>query len=419
MLKDSVRSMSRDVDVQGRSHMLDMTLRPDIARSPPSLVKPLKLLHIISGLHVGGAEKMLFHLLRAMDRSRFDPYVISLLEPGSVAAEISALCIEIHSLELNRWSSRPLSLPRLMQITRRIEPDIIHGWMYYSNLLSTMAWLPRRRRSRLVWGVHHSIDRLSDEKALSRQAIALNARASRLPDVILYCSRVSAEQHHRLGFSPERASILPNGIDTQLFRPDPQARERLRAVAGIEEERPIIGMAARLHPMKDHANLLKAAAHLWRQDFPVHLVLMGRDVERDNPKMAGLLADLDLPGLTLLGERDDLPQLLPGFDLFVVPSAYGEAFPLVIGEAMASGVPCVATDVGDAKLLVGEHGRIVPPRDHLALAAAIREWLDMPAENRQSQGRAARQRIVENFALQRIAAEYENLYARLVPGRAA
>src|SRR5688572_3637639 len=154
--------------------MPDLTLGPDIALSPRS-IEPRKVLHVISGLHVGGAEKMLFHLLRAMDRSRFDPHVISLLTPGSVASEISGLSVQIHSLEVNRWGSRPLSLPRLMQITRRVDPDIIHGWMYYSNLLSTLAWLPRRRRTRLVWGVHHSIDRLSDEKALTRQAITLSA----------------------------------------------------------------------------------------------------------------------------------------------------------------------------------------------------------------------------------------------------
>jgi glycosyltransferase involved in cell wall biosynthesis len=107
---------------------------------------------------------------------------------------------------------------------------------------------------------------------------------------------------------------------------------------------------------------------------------------------------------------------MPGFDLFVVPSAWGEAFPLVIGEAMASGVPCVATDVGDARVLIGDHGRIVPPRDHVALAGAIREWLEMPEPVRQSHRRGARERIVENFALQRVAAKYEDLYARLATG---
>lgn len=382
--------------------------------------RSVKVLHVITGLEVGGAEIMLWRLLSASDRERFPASVLSLMPPGPIAAPIAAMGIGVYGLGMARRLPGPASIGRLLQVSRRLAPDLIQGWMYHGNLAGTFAWWRQRRRPSLVWSIHHSLTGLADEKPLTRRLIVLGARLSRLPQAIVYCSRESARQHEALGFDPARRVILPNGIDTDLFRPDPEAGARLRALVGAPAGTPLIGMAARAHPMKDHANLIRAAARLVQDGIELRLVLFGRGVDAANPDLA---AEVRAAGLgtrvSLMRQRDDLPRLVPGLDLMVSPSAWGEAFPLAIGEAMASGVPCLVTDIGDCAWLVGDAGEVVPPRDTEALAAALRRYLALPQEARRALGERARARVVENFALPAITRRYEDLYAGLAARRDA
>ena len=380
----------------------------------------VSVLHSITDLEVGGAEMMLVHLLGATDRARFRPSVLSLLPPGSLAPRITALSVPVASLDMHRGLPAARHLSRLAGLARRLAPELIQGWMYHGNLAATFARWWCRRRPRLVWSVHHSIAELAREKPLTRRLIVLSARLSRLADAIVYCSPTSARQHEALGFAAERTVIIPNGIDTELFRPDPQAAARLRRLAGVGAERPLVGMVARWHPMKNHAGLLQAAAALRRQGVELQLVLIGEGLDPGNPELAAIMQAADVRGCaSLLGVRHDVPTLVPGLDLLVSPSTYGEAFSLAIGEAMAAGVPCVVTDVGDGAWLVGETGEVVLPRDNAALAAAIGRCLAQSADARRARGARARARVLENFALPAIARRYEALYARLSESVAA
>jgi glycosyltransferase involved in cell wall biosynthesis len=345
--------------------------------------------------------------------------VLSLLPPGPLAPHVAALSVPVTSLGMARRPPHPGHLAGLARLAGRAEPELIQGWMYHGNLAGTFAWWWCGRRQPLVWSVHHSITELVREKRLTQRLIALSARLSRLPRAIVYCSRTSARQHETIGFAAERTVVIPNGIDTTLFQPDPAAAGRLRALAGIPAERPLVGMVARWHAMKDHANLIRAVGRLRRQGTELQLVMIGQGLDAGN---AELVAELRAAGLgervSLLGMRQDVPALVPGLDLLVSPSAYGEAFPLAVGEAMAAGVPCVVTEVGDCAWLVGRTGEVVAPRDSAALAAAIGRLLAQPAAARRARGEQARARVVDNFALPAIVRRYEELYAGLV-GRAA
>jgi glycosyltransferase involved in cell wall biosynthesis len=375
---------------------------------------PIAVLHAITDLNVGGAEIMLLRLLAATERDRFSSSVISLMPSGSIGDQIAELPVPVHSLEMRRGLPGPQSLSRLVGLARRLSPNVVQGWMYHGNLAATAAWLRQGRRPGLAWSIHHSLTGLTEEKPLTQLLIRLSARLSRLPTAIVYCSRTSAREHEAVGFAPERSVIIPNGIDTALFRPQLKAAPWLATLVGAPNGRPLIGMVARAHPMKDHANLIKAAGLLLAQGTDLQLVLMGKDVDGENTELVAVAREAGVADrLCLLGERNDVPELVPGLDLLVMPSAWGEAFPLAVGEAMACGVPCVVTDVGDCAWLVGDTGDVVPPRDPQALSAAIGRLLAVPIPEREALRARARTRIEHNFALPSIAQRYAELYGEM------
>ena len=206
--------------------------------------------------------------------------------------------------------------------------------------------------------------------------------------------------------------VIQNGFDTDVFRPDPAQRARIRREWGIGDEL-LIGVVARLHPQKDHATFLTAMALVAESHPSARYVLCGEGVSRGSEPFASMLAAS--PRLSerclLRGSRDDVPAVLNALDIAVLSSAYGEGFPNIIGEAMACGVPCVVTDVGDAPALVADTGVVVSPRNAAQLASACVALIDMGAENRRRRGAAARRRVVGEYGLMRIA----DRYPRAVP----
>ena len=186
-------------------------------------------------------------------------------------------------------------------------------------------------------------------------------------------------------------------------------RKRIRESFSIPLDAPVVGHIGRFHPMKDHATFLNAAAQLDRTHSDTHFLLCGRDVTPENSDIASMSGENDLSRLHLLGERDDVPQLLSAMDV-LCSSSFSEAFPNVLGEAMAAGLPCVATDVGDSAQIVGDTGLIVPPRDPSALAQAISRLLQMNPAQRSALGRQAKNRIKEHYSLSRVVDSYQTLY---------
>jgi glycosyltransferase involved in cell wall biosynthesis len=376
---------------------------------------PLGVLHAITGLAIGGAEIMLYRLLQGSDRRRFASTVLALMTPGAVGGRIAALNVPIVSL--NMREGRPLapSILSVGRIARAVAPDVVQGWMYHGNLTATLAWWHLKRRGPLVWSVHHSLADISCEKLSTRVAVRLNAALSRLPDAIIYCSRQGVRQHEAVGFAGNKSEVIPNGFDCDHSRPDPAGKARLCQMLGIEPDRIVVGMVTRAHPMKDHANLIRAVAALSDRPFGLHLVLLGRGVDAPDGKIAQTVREAGIGDrVTLLEEREDVRPILSGLDIAASPSAWGEAFPLIVGEAMASGVPCVVTDLGDCGWLVGDTGVVVPPRDTEALAAGLEHLVNLGPDGRRALGAAARRRILENFSLASVAQRYEALYQRLV-----
>jgi glycosyltransferase involved in cell wall biosynthesis len=286
--------------------------------------------------------------------------------------------------------------------------------MYHGNLAASLAAPLTGRPPPVLWNIRHSLHDLSLEKRATRLVIRAGAPLSRLAAGIVYNSALSVAQHRACGYA-RPAEVIPNGFDTDRFRPDPAARARLRAELGLGESTAVIGLVARYHPMKDHGTLVRAASKLRAAGRDLHLVLVGENVTPGNAELARAVAAAGLGGrASLLGERVDVPGLVPAFDVAVLCSAWGEGFPNVLGEAMACGVPCVTTDVGDCRPLLAGIGEVTPPGDADALAAALDRLLRLPPSGRAQLGAAGRRRVEREFALPAIAARYRGLYGRLV-----
>lgn len=267
----------------------------------------------------------------------------------------------------------------------------------------------------VVWGIHHSNLDPKGNKRTTIWTAGICARLShRVPAKIVCCADVSRAVHAELGYASKKMLVIPNGFDLNVFRPDPTARKSVRWELGIPQDALLIGMIGRFDPQKDHRNFVAAAARLVI-DFPdVNFLLCGDGVTWDN---AELVSWIEAAGVRqrfhLLGRREDVPRLMAVLDI-ASSSSNSEAFPLVIGEAMACGVPCVVTNVGDSALIVGDTGRVVLPRNPEALSAAWRELLEMGPQGREHLGQAARWRVEMNFSLPIVASRYESLYKEIL-----
>lgn len=377
-----------------------------------------EVLHVITGTAIGGAEIMLLRYLRALGPGRDRHAVVSMMPCGPVAQMIRDTGVEVSDLGAASARQIPMAIRRLQKVIAQRDPQVIHGWMYHGSLVATLALrLGRRSDIGLIWAIHHSLADPAREKMTTRAVLrGLRLMAERA-DTITYCAQQSAQQHAAFGLPATRAEFVPNAIDTTEFRPDPTARARLAAAASIPEGRQIIGSFARAHPMKDHPAFVQALAQLVQQGLDVHGVLIGNGqpggpAEAEAARMG--IADR----LSVLPARDDIAGLVPGLDLYLLSSAWGEALPLAVAEAMAAGVPAVVTDVGDCRWLVGDCGAVAPPRRPDLMARAAADLLALSPDRRAALSEAARARIVQHLSLQDYITRHDALYRQARAARA-
>lgn len=381
------------------------------ARRPPIAIE-----HVTTSLNLGGAQAMLVKLIEAGAGSdRNESSVVSLIRPGVMLPALREAGCGVYSLGMRRGLVGPLGLMRLLRVTARLNPDVIQGWMYHGNLAASVAGFVHGQHVPVVWNVRHSLCDPNVETVMTRSLLALSARMSRSAAAIIYNSQAAAREHAAIGFASDRATYIPNGFDCDHYRPDPNRRGYLGALFGIPEGATVVAIVARLHPMKDHAMLVRAVAQARAAGRKLHLLMVGTDLDNLPPALARLIAETLPDGsVTLASERHDVADWLPAVDILALSSAWGEAFPNILGEAMACGLACVATDVGDCSAILGDTGLTVPARDAEAMAAALVRMADLGAVGRANMGEAARQRVVNLFELQRVALQYRRLYAALL-----
>lgn len=373
----------------------------------------LKIAHLITGLSTGGAEQMLYKLLSGDDGTGFRPLVVSMTDRGPLGDAIADLGVPVYCLGMRRGVADPAALWKLWRILRRERPHLLQTWLYHADLLGLVAG-KLARVPHVVWNVRCSDMDFSRYSALTGLTVRAGAWLSHWPDAVVVNSYAGKRLHEDLGYRPRRWEVIPNGFDLEKFQPDPDARTRFRESMGLPGEAFLTGHIARFDPMKDHETFLRAARMLIERRPDARFILVGNGVDRLNRALGDLVTELGLDeGAYLLGERQDVNAIMPALDIVSSSSAFGEGFPNVIGEAMACGVPCVVTDVGDSARLVANTGKVVPPRDPHALAAAWDELFRIGPDERQRLGLAARRRIQAHFSLPAIVGRYQGFYQNI------
>lgn len=375
----------------------------------------MRVLHLITTLSVGGAEQMLVKLLRALDQRAFEPTVVTLVDEGPLIEVIRSMGIRVETLGLQRGAISVRGLARLTRIIRGAKPDLIQSWMYHANLAASLArpWTPRK--TPIIWNIRQSLYELSRERLLTRAVVHSGKYFAPHADAIINNAHSSQQQHAAIGYRNARSVVIPNGFEIDRFRPDPTARVSVRREIGIPEDAVVIGMAARMHPLKDHANFLRASKTALLADPRLHFVLVGRDTDTH-----ALVLDAALNGLRgrlhSLGERADMPRVLNAFDVLVSASR-GEGCSNVVGEAMSCGVRVVGTNVGDTANLIGNCGEVVAPENSALLADAMLSVAGQSSAIGFTMSDAARERIRTHYSIETIAKQYTDLWEGAIAQR--
>lgn len=377
----------------------------------------MRLVFLITDLSDGGAETMLLKVLERLNRQRFSSHVISLATLGEIGPRIAALGIPVEALGMKPGISGLPGFLRLVRRLRVLRPDVVHTWMYHADLLGGLA-ARLAGIKKIGWGIRNgNLDR-DKTKHLTRMVVGLCARISHwLPIRILCCSEVARQVHVDYGYAADKMVVVPNGFDLAHFQPDALARSSVRAELGVEDDAPLVGLIGRFDPQKNHAGFFEAAGCLHRRLPTAHFVLAGKGIDEGNCELMRMVEAAGVHHVThLLGFRMDIPRLMAALDV-LASSSYGEAFPNVLGEAMASGVLCAVTNVGDSAYIVSDTGRVVASEDMAGLAAGLESLLTLPLDERRTLGERARRRVAEHFEISEVVRRYEAFYEQLATVR--
>ena len=377
----------------------------------------MKILHVIVGLDRGGAEMMLRHMIETslQTGSENSHCVISLTDLGFHGAILQKQGVPVYEIGIRSPKDFFKSALRLFFLLKKIKPDIVQTWMVHADFIGGIAARLAGIKN-VIWGVHST-----DYSVESRSTQALRWLCAPLsyliPRKVVCVAQSSLNASVNAGYSAQKMIVINNGFDVETLRLQRSPVGTLRAIAAIAPDELVIGCLGRFNPAKDHANFVKAAGILAAEYPKSRFLMVGRDLDSANIELRSLISATGYVNrFILLGERSDAAACLDAMDVFVLSSCT-EAFPMVLGEAMAIGIPCVATNVGDCALLLGDAGELVPARDSEALAAAVSRMLDLTSAKRRALGQKGSARVEEHFTMLAALERFDALYKSLVSVR--
>jgi glycosyltransferase involved in cell wall biosynthesis len=374
----------------------------------------MRILHCITGLTGDGAQRLLLRLTRGLRDYSVRSVVVNLGPATPLVAEFEAVKVPVLSLGISpSVSDIPGAISSLRRVMRDLEPDIVQGWMYHANVMTFLAKTAGRFHFPLAWNIRRGMDDYRQRSRATRAVIRMSSTLSRYVDSIVYCSGISRSQHEAFGYARENGRVMHNGFDTAKFTPCEVARGEARALFGARDDEVVIGNIGRFDVAKGHRHLLEAFALLAASVRNVRLVCVGRGMDAGNGEVSDLLTRAGIAErVTLLGERDHVERIFPGFDMYC-SSSISEGFPNVIAEAMACALPCVVTDAGGSAEIVDQTGVVVAPRNSSALAKELRRYVMLSSTERRVIGEKARARVRDVFSLESMVSNYAHMYRTL------
>lgn len=352
---------------------------------------------------------MICKLVENCSSSAIEWMVVSLRDEGTFGQRLREAGATVLCCNLQAPVKAFTSFFRVLQRIREFSPDILQGWMYHGSLAASLIGLFLPIKPKVFWSMRQTLYSLEREKLAIRLIIKGLKSFSQGVEGVIYNSSLAMQQHRQIGICSRLDVVVPNGIDVNKFKPDHARRERYRAELGINESDRVLGLIARVHPMKDHINFIRAAALVAGKIPGIRLVLAGKGTEE--VAFQNLLKGYGVADQAIcLGLVQDPVDVYRALDIAVLSSAWGEAWPNVLGEAMACGVPCVATDVGDSKSILGECGTVVPAADPEALAGVCNVLLSPGGGGLAVLGLASRNRIVSTFDIRIVVRHYLHLW---------
>jgi len=369
------------------------------------------ILHVITGLAVGGAETALYRLILEFRGSDYSHTVIVLTPGGGMYARFVEAGIRLIVLDVKRSPIR--HFVQLYRLVRTLRPDIVQTWLYHADFLGGLAARIAGNRN-VIWGVRTTDVDGGCARATSvvRQLCASLSRW--VPHTIVCVAEAARRSHSLVGYDAARMVVVGNGFDLSVLTSNRSQRKRLRRQCGFDADDIVLGTLGRFNLDKDHANFVAAAGRLAERHERLRFLMVGKNLDADN---ADLMRWIDATGhakrFVLLGERADVAACLAAMDIFCL-SSRTEAFPNAVGEAMAMGLPCVATDVGDVAVLMADTGVLVPKADPEALAQGVTGLMALEPDDREQMGQRARERIRAMFNMTSVRERFERIYDNVI-----
>ena len=356
---------------------------------------------LVRSLEYGGAERQVVTLANALDKTCFNVTILCLYSGGELEKQLDNSVQLIYLEKRDRWDILSF-LWRLYRVLKEINPVVLHGYLSTQNLL-TILFKPFFPATRMFWGIRATKVDFSHYGWLAALLFKLECFFSRFADLIIVNSDAGYKYHLLQGFSEDKMVVINNGIDTNLFKANSKYRIKVRAEWQVLPNAIVIGLVGRLDPMKDHPTFLQAAALLSKNEQDIVFICVGNGEKNYTHKLHQLTAQLKIADkVKWVGSCTNMAEVYSAFDIVVSSSCEGEGFANVVSEAMACGVPCVVTDVGDSALIVGDIGLVIPPKNPQALASALQNFIDLSPPQRAESGFRGRVRIENNFGIQKL-----------------
>jgi glycosyltransferase involved in cell wall biosynthesis len=370
----------------------------------------MKILHVITGLNVGGAENSLKNLLSS---GVFNAKIISLTSNGSVGKDIELMGYKVIALNLTPFNILFVLL-RLCRIIKGYKPDVVHTWLYHADFLGGLAAKIIGVKS-IVWSIRTTeLKKGSYVTSGIRKLLAL--LSDMIPDKVVVVAEKSKKKHIDLGYQASKMVVISNGFEVGKFDVSPDKLARFKKEIGLADDELVVGCVGRLSQVKGQDVFVKATKIVLKVFPHARFLLIGRGLDYSNLNFIHLINNhSNINNFILLGERSDIPTCLKSMDLFCLPSR-SEGFPNSLGEAMLAGIPCVSTDAGDASVLGGKNVPIAKVDNHEDLANKLIEILNESQSEREKIGIHLRQRIINEYSLDGMVCQYQDLYTDLDRG---